>query len=111
VPGPPSGGLEGRFTPRLEKEDGYWSYLRLDPKRPWAWLPNQGWQVVLDKWDGWLRRMWCRDDLGHGTVVDFKEPGHEPLPASTWEPPFKELPKGWTRGEWPPPPIEVPLPE
>jgi hypothetical protein len=102
VLGPPSGGLEGRFTPRLEKEDGHWSYLRLEPKRRWGWLPDQGWLVALDKRDGWLRRVWCGDDLGQGTVVDFKKPDHEPQPASTWEPPFKELPKGWTRAEVPP---------
>jgi hypothetical protein len=89
VLGPPSRGLAGRFVPRLEKEDGRWSYVRLKPRWREADVP---WRLVLHKEAGWLRRV----SRPGGLAVEFEEPDRGPLPASTWEPPFKELPKGWT---------------
>jgi hypothetical protein len=102
VLGPPSQGLHARFVPRLEKEDAHWSCIRLQPKTRSFSLPDQEWQVVLHKRDGWVRQVWCSQPSGCLTV-ELKRPEHKPLPSSTWEPLFKDLPNGWTREEWPHP--------
>jgi hypothetical protein len=97
--GPPAQGLEGRFVPRLEHEDDDWSYIRLDPKRRQGWLPDSEWQVVLDKKDFSLRRVWNRNGLdGEGVMVDFEPPDHASPPSGAREPLYQELPEGWVRG-------------
>ena len=45
--------INGSFTARLEKEDDYWSYIRLDPIRTQGWLPDLEGQVVLHKKNHW----------------------------------------------------------
>jgi hypothetical protein len=91
--GPPKRGVgSARFVPRLETDDPRRSHVVLVAKHlgqlPW----DEEWRVVLDNKDGLVRQFRCRK-----LTVDFEEPDQRPLPASAWEPPFTELPKGWTR--------------
>ena len=75
VLGPPLSALNGRFDVHLEKEDDYWSYIRFDPIRNQAWPPNLEGQVVLDKRNHWLRRVWLHNDPGFFNLnifTDFK---------------------------------------
>jgi hypothetical protein len=98
--GPPVPVINGRFTVRLEKEDDYWTYIRLDPIGTQGWLADLEGQVVLDKKNRWLRRVWLRTNrfLFSGEITtDFEEPKAGHFPPETWDPPFKELPKGWKR--------------
>jgi hypothetical protein len=105
--GPPAEGLGPRFVVRLEKEDDSWSYIRLDPKKGQGWFPDQEWQVVLDKQGRWVRRAWHSSGFGGGVTVDFERPDQAPSPPGTWDPPFKQLPEGWTSLDWSPGANEV----
>jgi hypothetical protein len=96
--GPPVPVINRCFTARLEKEDDYWSYIRLDPIQTQGWLPDLEGQVVLHKKNHWLRRVCLYNDRGLLKVnieTNFEEPKAGHFPPETWSPPFKELPKGW----------------
>jgi hypothetical protein len=98
VLGPPLSAPNGRFAVRLEKEDDYWTYIRLDPIGTHWWLADLEGQVVLDKKNRWLRRVWLRTSgflISGEITTDFEEPKAGHFPPEIWDPPFKELPKGW----------------
>jgi hypothetical protein len=96
--GPPVSALNGRFVIRLEKEDDFWSYIRLDPIRTHWWMPYSEWQVVLDRKDRWIRRVWQHNVGGDCEItVEFKRPERRQFQPDIWDPPFKELPEGWKK--------------
>jgi hypothetical protein len=89
---PPVSTLARRFDVRLEKEDDWWTYIRLKGQREWL-----DWQIVLERKQRWIRRIYQVQPDGNKLTVDFDTPDIGDPPADIWKPPFDKLPKGWER--------------
>ncbi len=81
---------------RLNKEDKYWAYIKIDPR-----TEREGdfkdLEVVLNQKTHLVRQIRCVDCCGRRVMWDFEQVEINPTPAITSESIFKNLPKDWKK--------------
>jgi hypothetical protein len=81
---------------RLNKEDKYWAYIKIDPRTE-AEGDFKDLEVVLNQKTHLVRQIRCVDWCGRRVIWDIEQVEINPTPAITLESIFKNLPKDWKR--------------
>jgi outer membrane lipoprotein-sorting protein len=81
---------------RLNKEDKYWAYIRIDP-RGHKEGEFKELEVVLSQKTKLVRQIRCVDGYGLKMIWDFERVETNPTPAITLESISKNLPKDWKK--------------
>jgi hypothetical protein len=98
IAGLPVRDLPARFDVQLVKEDQWYAYLQLRPRRSKEREDVQRMRVVLNKDGWWVRQIWLLRPNDNETTFDFEQARVVDKPPITAEAIRRHLPKEtWTR--------------
>lgn len=90
--GPPVRDLKACFDLHLAKEDEFWLYLEIKPRKERDRCKFKRIQVVLERKTSWVRRIWLEQPNETTTTFDFERPNAGSEEAVTADSLLKGLP-------------------